>query len=99
MTLIYDDKVKEILMEQLGKTADGFVFIAFALIILPVCQLLIQREIDLIGGDGYRIILGKIDFMNRFRQRCKILLNRLINKNVSVSKVKYLFLMPLFNRR
>ena len=60
------------------------------LLVIVAHQLLIQREIDLVGSDGALIIFGHIDFVGDFFQRGKILLDRLIHQNVPVSQVKNL---------
>ena len=80
MTLIHDNEVKEIRGKQFAEM----------LLIIVTNQLLIQREIHLMGSDGTLIILGNIDFMNNLFQRSEVLLNRLIHKNIAVSKVKNL---------
>ena len=40
-------------------------------------------------SDGILIILGNIDLMNNLFQRREVLLDRLIHKNIAVSKVKH----------
>ena len=45
-------------------------------------------------SDGILIILGNIDLMNDLFQRRKVLLDRLIHKNIAVSKVKDLSFQP-----
>ena len=61
-------------------------------LVIVTNQLLIQRKIYLMGSNGTLIILGNINFMNNLFQRSKVLLNGLIHKNITVSKVKYLSL-------
>ena len=51
-------------------------------------KLLIQRKIDLMRSDGSFIIFRNIDFMNNLLQRGKILLDRLINKDISICKIE-----------
>ncbi|MPM99861.1 hypothetical protein SDC9_147056 [bioreactor metagenome] len=87
MTLIYNYKVKKILLEQLSKPADGFIFAVLAIFILTVGKLLIQRKVNLVRSDGDRVIFCKIDFVDRLFKWSKVLLNRLIDKNVAVSQI------------
>ena len=82
MTLIHDNEVKEIRCKQFAEM----------FLVIVTNQLLIQRKIYLMGSNGTLIILGNINFMNNLFQRSKVLLNGLIHKNITVSKVKYLSL-------
>lgn len=41
-------------------------------------------------GDGAGVIFAYVDFMGDLLQRGKVLLDRLIHKNITVSKVQYL---------
>ena len=82
VTLINNDEIKEIRCKQ---------FAEMFLIVLAY-QLLIQREIYLMGSDGAFVILCYINFMDDLFQRCKILLDGLIDQNVSVSQIENLAL-------
>ena len=59
-------------------------------LVIVTNQLLIQRKIHLMGSNGAFIIFGHIDLVNYFFQRSKILLNRLIHQNITVSKIQNL---------
>ena len=95
VTLVHDDQVKEIRTEKRRQTADRIVLFPF---IIPVRKLMVQREIDLMGSDGCRIILGEIDLMDRFLQRSEVLLDGLVHKDVSVRQIKHFPDQSAFDR-
>ena len=78
MTLIYNDQVEEVRLEQLAE-------MFFALV---TNQLLIQRKINLMRGDGAGIIFAYVDFVCNLFEGSKVLLNRLIHKDITVSKIQ-----------
>ena len=82
VALVHDDEVKKVRRKQLAEM----------LLVIVAHQLLIQREIDLVGSDGALIIFGHIDFMCNFLQRCKVLLNGLIHQNITICQIEYLAL-------
>ena len=55
-------------------------------------QLLVQRKVDLMGGNSASIILGNVNLMNHLFQGSKVLLNGLIHQNITVSQIEDLFL-------
>ena len=89
MTLVHDDEIKKVFLEQSCQPTDCVV-VTICVVILPVRQLLIKGEVNLMRCDRHRIILGKVDFMNGFLQRREILLDRLVDQNVSVGKIQNL---------
>ena len=82
VTLVYDDEVKEIRFEKLGKM----------LLIVVAHQLLIQGEIDLVGSNGAGVVPGNIDLVNDLLQRGEVLLDGLIHQDVAVGQVENLTL-------
>ena len=93
VALIYNNEVKEVLLEQLG------IMVFFTTI---TYKLLIKGEIDFIGSDCSWVILGYIYLMNGLFQRGEILLYGLVCQNVSVAKVENLSLHstlqePIYN--
>ena len=82
MTLIHNHEVKEVRRKKISEV----------FLIIVTHQLLIQREIDLMRGNGTFIVFRGVDLMNHLFQRCKILLNGLIHKDITVSQIENLFL-------
>ena len=82
VTLVYDDEVKEIRFEKLGKM----------LLIVVAHQLLIQGEIDLVGSNGAGVVPGNIDLVNDLLQRGEVLLDGLIHQDIAVGQVENLTL-------
>ena len=86
MTLVHNNQVKEIRLEQLSE-----IFLA-----VVAHQLLIKREVHLVGGDGAAVILCHINLVRHLFQRRKVLLNGLIHQNVPVSQIQHLSLHTAF---
>ena len=82
MTLVHNNQVKEIRLEQLAE-------MFFPLV---ANQLLVQGEIDLMRCNGAGISSSGVNFMNDLFQRSKVLLNGLVYKNIAVSEVQDLAL-------
>ena len=78
MALVYDNQVEEVGGKQFAEM----------LLVIVTHQLLIQGEVHLMRGNGAFIVFRHIDFMSHFFQRGKILLDRLIHQNITVSKIK-----------
>ena len=97
VTLIHNNQVEEIRAEQLRQSGKCIIAIFF-LIIVIARKLLIQREVDLIRGNGAGVIFGKVHLMNDFFQWSEVLLNRLVNKVVAVSQVQDFLLHTAFQQ-
>ena len=78
MTLIHNNQVKEIRLEQFPEV----------LLVIISHQLLVQREIYLVGCDGIGVVIFDIDFVNGFLQRGKVLLDGLIHQHIAVCQVE-----------
>ena len=97
MALIYNDKIKEVLLKERGKPGNGVILCRFLIIgaVIPG-ELLIKREIDLVRGDCDGIVFCKIDFVDCLFQWGKILFDRLVDQNITVGQIRF---KPLLNRR
>ena len=84
VTLIYDDEIEKVRLEQLAEMLLTFI----------TDELLVQGEVNLMGGDGTGIVFTDVDLMGDLFQRGKILLDRLIDQNIAVCKVEDLTLHP-----
>ena len=82
MAFVHNDQVKKVGRKEFAEM----------LLIIVSNQLLIQRKVHLMRGDGAFIISGYVDLVNYFFQRGKILLNGLIYKDVSIRKIQHLAL-------
>ena len=78
MALIDDHEVEEVRLKQRG---------VMLLLVVPD-ELLIQGEVHLIRRDAAGIVLGHIDLVDGLFQRCKVLLDGLIDQYVSVSQIQ-----------
>ena len=58
------------------------------LLVIISHQLLVQREIYLVGCDGIGVVIFDIDFVNGFLQRGKVLLDGLIHQHIAVCQVE-----------
>ena len=82
MALVDDDEVEEVGVEKL----------AVMLLIVVAHQLLIQGEVDLVGGDGGAVVLGVVDLMDHLLQRGEVLGDGLVHQVVAVGQVEDLLL-------
>ena len=62
------------------------------LLIVVAHQLLIQGEVDLVGGDGGAVVLGVVDLMDNLLQRGEVLGDGLVHQVVAVGEVEDLLL-------
>ena len=90
VAFVYDNQVEKIRGKKPGKTARGFAFFAAVRYIVAraVGKLLVEREIDFVGGRRGRVVFGEVDFVDGFFQRREVLLNGLVNQDVAVGKVE-----------
>ena len=58
------------------------------LLIIVSHQLLVQREIHLVGCDGAAVVPGDVDFVDNLLHRRKVLLDGLIHQNNPVGKIE-----------
>ena len=75
VALIYDNKIKKVLLKQRSKSHDGIIFGRIFVGFVIAGKLLIEREEDLMRSDRHRVVFCKVDFMDRFFQRREVLLN------------------------
>ena len=61
------------------------------LVVVPD-ELLIEREVHLMGRDGGLVVLDDVDLVRHFFQRSKVLLNGLIHQNITICQIEYLAL-------
>ena len=78
MTLVHDNQVEEVRREQLAEM----------LLVIVAHQLLIQREVNLVGRDGAFVIHRHVDFVGNLLQRGKVLLDGLVHQNVPVRQIQ-----------
>ena len=89
MTLVHNDKIKEILLKERGKPGNGIILCRFLIIAAVISgELLIKGEINLVRGDRNGIIFSKVDFVDRFFQWGKVLLDGLIDQNITVGQIE-----------
>ena len=82
MTLIDDDEVEEVRIEEL----------TVVLLIIVPDKLLVEREVDLVGGDGVPPVLREVHLMDDLLEWGEILLDRLVHEVVAVGEVEDLTL-------
>ena len=88
MTLVNDNQIEEVFIKKFAVPCKHF-FVAFVIIFFFVaCELLIQRKINLIRCYCRAVVLKKIDFMYYFFQRFEIAADCLVDKIVSIGKIK-----------
>ena len=82
VTLVHDNQVEEVRGKQLAEM----------FLVIIAHQLLIQREVNLVGRDGAFVVLRHVDFVGDLLQRGKVLLDGLVHQNVPVRQIQNLSL-------
>ncbi len=84
MALVNDDQVEELGLEEFLVVLGSFL----------TYELLIEREIHLMGGVGTLLVLLIVDFVNGICQGLEVLLYRLVHKHIAVGKVQHFLHQP-----
>ena len=88
MTLIDDDQVEELRLEQL----------AIVLLAALPNHLLIECEINLVGRDARTEVLLVVDFMDGLAQWLEVLVDGLVDEHVSVGEIEHLLHQPCLQK-